>query len=69
MKKAIVTLALFLALVGFGGLSGAMAATANPWRAPACTAAYANYIGAPGSCPVVHTVAPAVPGYIGGVGY
>jgi hypothetical protein len=52
MKRAIVTLVAVLALVGFIGLGGSMASTPGAWKAPRCTPGCANFIGAPGNCPM-----------------
>lgn len=69
MKRAIVTLVMALALVGFVGLSGAMAATPATSEALCCTSAYTNYIGAPGSCPTMDSVGAFSTSAMGSVGF
>ncbi|MGC8494810.1 MAG: hypothetical protein ACP5SH_24060 [Syntrophobacteraceae bacterium] len=69
MKRAILTLAMVLALVGFAGLTGSMAATLHTWDTHFCTPGYTNYIGAPGSCPTMAGVRADTPSLMGNIGF
>ncbi|MDA8308908.1 MAG: hypothetical protein M0Z81_19075 [Deltaproteobacteria bacterium] len=69
MKRAIATFVMVLALVGFVGLSGAMAATPKTWKAPCCAPGYTSFIGAPGSCPTIGTLGANSPSVMGAVGF
>ncbi len=53
MKTMITTLLLVLALVGYIGLTGSLAATPNTITPICCQSAYTDWIGAPGSCPAL----------------
>ncbi|MDR3554432.1 MAG: hypothetical protein P4L55_06745 [Syntrophobacteraceae bacterium] len=66
MKRTIATLVTVLALVGFVGLTGSMAATPKTWKAPCCAPGYTNFIGAPGSCPTMGAGGANTPSVMGG---
>ncbi len=66
MKRAFLTLATVLTLVGIVGLTRAMASIPE---ALYCAPSYTNYIGAPGSCPTMAAVSANTPKAMGTVGF
>ena len=61
MKRVITTLLLVLVLVGYIGLTNSLAATSRTIKPICCEPAYADFIGAPGSCPTLASHGPNVP--------